>query len=166
MRLRGLLLAGALCLLAVGLRGDAQVMFPDPPWCPTCYIEGTVDVPASPYARLPRGVGGVTVEYGQWFIGGWAFMCHTGKPADRIEVWYRASDGTAKVLKDAVVVFGLARPDVEAWAAAARPNCTPPPNAGYHVYMPTPIPKGTREIYVNVWYGWVMHGTYRVVTII
>jgi hypothetical protein len=149
-----------MAVLSASSLASAQFLYPNPAWCPTCYIEGNVDTPVeASYERANL------VTQGQWYIAGWAFVCFNGQLPNRYEVLYRTNDGSIRTLTDTIVIDNLPRPDVQAWFAAYRPSCAAPANAGYHIYMPTPIPSGTREVYINVWHGALLHGRYRVVTI-
>lgn len=158
---RRLIVGGILAaLFGASSLASARFLYPDPPWCPTCYIEAQVDFPAeASYTRTN------VVPYGAWYIAGWAFVCHNGQLPTRFDVIYRKDDGNVQTLFDVVAVDRLRRPDVQRWFQRYRPTCAAPANAGFHLYMPTPIPKGTREVYVNIWNGGLLHGQYRVVTI-
>lgn len=112
------------------------------PGCPTCGVLSAIDTPtaASPSPTVPSGA---------FYIAGWGFECFSGAATNRVEVYYRNDDGEMVVAKT-TLIKGLARMDVQ---RAFSGECVVPWDSGFHLYFHTPLPRGQREIYINVWRG-------------
>lgn len=139
-------------------------LYPSPPWCPTCYMAGAVDVPSSHSNPALAHTKAARLPYGQWYVAGWGFVCQSGQLPNRIELAYRADDGSVVWLKDTWMLVGLYRPDVR--AAYAKTKCAAPDASGFHVYFGNQqVPVGTRDLYITIWREGLLHARHLVVTV-
>jgi hypothetical protein len=116
---------GALCLLLIASVAHAQdqtdpSQYSPDNWfkkaCPTCGVHGYVDYPES----------GATLARAGSVIAGWGFECVSGRPVDRVELWYETSDGSRflplKQADYALIAGTIGRPDVRTAFAPYCPN--------------------------------------------
>ena len=148
----------AVALLSVPVFAQAPYVYPNPPWCPTCYIEANVDVPAYGSNDTISGA-----PYGT-YVAGWAFQCTTGNFPTTYQVAV-TQNGSSTVVA-AEVYNGLARPDVWQHFYNAQSHCALPQYSGFHIYFPQGLPMtGAALLTVNLWYGGMLNSQTRNVVI-
>jgi hypothetical protein len=113
--------------------------------CPTCGVHGYVDYPES----------GATLARAGSVIAGWGFECVSGRPVDRVELWYETSDGSRflplKQADYALIAGTIGRPDVRNAFAPYCPNTSS--EAGWWLQVTNPPPAGARRVLIKLWYG-------------
>lgn len=113
------------------------------PGCPDCGVWSWVD-----YPRDQR-----TVAASNFYVQGWGFECVSGRPIDRVDVYYQDYEGIYHPVKQpewALLHGAIGRPDVVAAFAGACPNVAA--NSGWQLRV-TGIPPGLRRVTIVVWRG-------------
>lgn len=131
------------------------------PGCPQCGVWSWVDYPRP--ARDPWDVWvGLPIDPRQredvsasnFWAAGWGFECVSGRPIDRIDVWYQDYAGTWRQLKqpaDALRAGFIERPDVVRFAPNV--NCaTPAMETGWAMQI-YGMPPGLRRVRLEIWWG-------------
>jgi hypothetical protein len=114
------------------------------PGCPDCGVLSYVDLPKDES----------TVSASNLVFQGWGFECVSGRPANRVDVWYQDYDGYWKSLPQPsyVLYFGIvSRPDVRNAFVGSCPNVDQ--FSGWYLNITNPPPSGLRRIKISVWYG-------------
>lgn len=134
----------ALCVTAVLVRAQVPGY---PNGCASCVVYSWIDNPAQGDVPSVR-------RSTDWIIGGWGFLCQSGGPVDRADVWYRADDGEWTPALGTYEFYYGPRPDV---FGIFWPSC---PALAYYesgfsaVYRDTwRLPLGERDVMLYVWRG-------------
>jgi hypothetical protein len=140
------------------------LIYPNPPWCPTCYLAASIDAPSGTSNPALAHDKAARVLFGNWYIAGWAFVCNSGALPTRVEVQYRADDGRVVRVPFVSLVQHVYRPDVRQAFARGCPGV--PDDAGFHVYFPQEqVPLGTRDLYIQLWRDGLRHTRHLIVTV-
>ena len=100
------------------------------------------------------------VNYGELMLAGWTMNCYTGQQAATLTVTDTVQDASGQYVttevKDALIVWRLARPDVLTVApwichAGLIPEVRLPssPYLGFHIYFPQPLARGVHHLSVR-----------------
>ena len=111
-------------------------IFPDPPYCPTCFVASYVDAPTA----------GSTIAGNEVFWA-WAGQCHNGASLTAVDATAVVSGQPVSVQMD--YVMGGQRPDVAAHLQAS--GC----HGGHNViaaWFPSGLPHGTERISMRLRY--------------
>jgi hypothetical protein len=133
----------ALCATTVSAQAPwgARGSFPG---CPDCGVWSWVDDPADQ----------VTVSTRAFVIQGWGFECVSGRPVDRVDVWYQDYNGAWQPLKqaqEALAAGAVWRGDVVQFGPTVGcPNVAA--NTGW-VLSVTGMPLGLRRVRIVAWKG-------------
>jgi hypothetical protein len=161
--LKRLVFASLFALVTLtGPRLSAQTpfLFPNPPWCPTCFVAAHLDAPlvdqVTPMPSTPNT-----------YAAGWAFECQSGALPDRYRAYFDPDGNGATELRIAVY-NQLPRADVVTHFAAVQSGCNPPSNTGFHVYFLDGLPIQAGQVgllSVTVWHQSMFHVQRRYVTL-
>lgn len=111
--------------------------------CPSCFVVSWIDAP---------GNGDTVSNSAGWWIGGWGFLCESGHPVERVDVYYRGDDGYFRPAGATVLYSNLYRPDVINAFVAGCPNLYGK-DVGWMAFPNGSVPPGFRELAINVWVG-------------
>ena len=139
-------------LVAIGVGVSAQ-------GCPLCIVYANVDIPSA--ATVP-----VVGSYQPWGVAGWGFLCESGAPTHRVDLWYLGDDAANHPIPSSALTdyWDLNRPDVWLAYVGTCPNVYAQ-TTGYTVIVAGgAVPPGTRTITINTWVGPYMAQETRTVT--